>query len=165
VGRLMINRYLALGMSWEDARVDGVKTTDPAFGLPAVWIAEADRECAETTGYTVVDAISVFSTHFTELVKGFAPLILGRQDVQALLDNLRTAHPAVLEELIPGVLTAGELHKVLQNLLRERVSIRNLVTILEALAVEARASRDSDVLSEQVRRAFGPRDLLPVEGV
>ncbi len=154
-GELMINRYLALGMSWEDARVDGVKTTDPAFGLPAVWIAEADRECAETTGYTVVDAISVFSTHFTELVKGFAPLILGRQDVQALLDNVRTSSPAVLEELIPGVMTAGELHKVLQNLLRERVSIRNLVTILEALAVEARMSRDSDVLSEQVRRALG----------
>jgi len=154
-GELMINRFLALGMGWDDATVDGVKTTDPAFGLPAVWIGEADRERAEAMGYTVVDAISVFSTHFTELVKSFAPLILGRQDVQTLIDNIKTSHPAVVEELIPGILTAGEIHRVLQNLLRERVSIRNLATILEALAVEGRQSKDPDVLSEQVRRALG----------
>ena len=157
IGRaeLMINRFLALGMGWEDAKLEGIRTTDPAFGLPAIWIGEADRERAEALGYTVVDAISVFSTHFTELVKSFAPIILGRQDVQVLLDNVKAAYPAVVEELIPNILTAGEIHRVLQNLLRERVSIRNLVTILETLAVEARLSRDADVLSEQVRKALG----------
>ncbi len=154
-GELMASRYLALGMGWDETGLEGVKTSDPAFGLPAVWIGEADREQAEAMGYTVVDSISVFSTHFTEIVKSFAPLILGRQDLQQLLDNAKTAHAAVIEELIPSILTAGEIHRVLQNLLRERVSVRNLGTILETLAVEGRASRDPDVLSEQVRRALG----------
>jgi flagellar biosynthesis protein FlhA len=154
-GELMINRYLALGMNWDDVSMDGIKTTDPAFGLPALWIGDKEREQAEILGYTVVDAISVFSTHFTEMVKAFAPVILGRQDVQTLLDNIKNSHPAVVEELIPNVLTAAEIHRVLQNLLKERISIRNLVTILEALAVEARLNRDPDVLSEQVRRSLG----------
>ncbi len=154
-GELMASRYLALGMGWEETGLEGVKTSDPAFGLPAVWIGDADRERAESMGYTVVDSISVFSTHFTEIVKTFAPLILGRQDLQSLLDNAKTAHSAVIEELIPNILTAGEIHRVLQNLLRERVSVRNLGTILETLAVEGRSSRDPDVLSEQVRRALG----------
>ncbi len=154
-GELMASRYLALGMGWDDTGIEGVKTTDPAFGLPAVWIGEADRERAEALGYTVVDSISVFSTHFTEIAKNFAPLILGRQDLQQLLEGAKSAHSAVLEELIPNILTAGEVHRVLQNLLRERVSIRNIGTILETLAVEGRASRDPDVLSEQVRRSIG----------
>ena len=128
----MINRYLALGMNWDDVSMDGIKTTDPAFGLPALWIGDKEREQAEILGYTVVDAISVFSTHFTEMVKAFAPVILGRQDVQTLLDNIKNSHPAVVEELIPNVLTAAEIHRVLQNLLEERISIRNLVTILSA---------------------------------
>ncbi len=154
-GELMVSRYLALGMGWEETPLDGVKASDPAFGLPAIWISEADRERAEGLGYTVVDSISVFSTHFTEIVKAFAPVILGRQDLQLLLDNAKVSHPAVMEELIPNILSAGELHRVLQNLLRERVSIRNMGTILEALAVEGRSSRDPDVLSEAVRRALG----------
>jgi len=154
-GELMVSRFLALGMGWEDTGLDGVKTTDPAFGLPAVWIGESEREKAEVMGFTVVDSLSVFSTHFTELVKSFAPLILGRQDLQQLLDNAKASHSAVIEELIPNILTAGEVHRVLQNLLRERVSIRNLGTILETLAVEGRVTRDPDLLSEQVRRALG----------
>jgi flagellar biosynthesis protein FlhA len=154
-GELMVNRYLALGMAGEDAGLEGVKTSDPAFGLPAVWIGESDRERAEAMGFTVVDAISVFSTHFTEVCKNFSPLILGRQDLQVLLDNAKGAHSAVIEELIPGVLTAGEVHRVLQNLLKERVSIRNLGTIMETLAVEGRSTKDADVLSEQVRRSLG----------
>ena len=154
-GELMASRFLALGMGWEETALEGVKTSDPAFGLPAVWIGEADRERAEGMGYTVVDSVSVFSTHFTEIVKSFAPLILGRQDLQQLLDNAKSSHSAVTEELIPGILTAGEVHRVLQNLLRERVSIRNLGTILETLAVEGRATRDPDLLSEHVRRALG----------
>jgi len=161
-GELMTNRYLALGMGWEETALEGIKATDPAFGLPSIWIVEADREKAEAMGFTVVDASSVFSTHFTELVKTFAPLILGRQDLQVLLDGVKATHPAVVEDLIPGVLTAGEIHRVLQNLLHERVSIRNLSTILEVLAVEGRASRDPDVLSEQVRRALGREICSPL---
>ncbi|MGE5620309.1 MAG: flagellar biosynthesis protein FlhA [Sphingomonadaceae bacterium] len=154
-GELMASRFLALGMGWDETPIEGVKTSDPAFGLPAIWIGEGDRERAEAMGYTVVDSISVFSTHFTEIVKTFAPVILGRQDVQVLLDTAKASHPAVVEELIPNVLTAGEVHRVLQNLLRERVSIRNMATILETLAVEGRTSRDPDFLSEAVRRVLG----------
>ncbi|MHB0868167.1 MAG: flagellar biosynthesis protein FlhA [Chloroflexota bacterium] len=154
-GELMASRFLALGMGWDETPLEGVKTSDPAFGLPAMWIGEADRERAEGMGYTVVDSISVFSTHFTEIVKTFAPVILGRQDLQLLLDTAKASYPAVLEELIPNIVTAGEVHRVLQNLLRERVSVRNLGTILEALAVEGRATRDPDLLSEAARRALG----------
>lgn len=161
-GELMANRFLALGMGWDDETIEGVRTTDPAFGLPAVWINEQTREQAESLGYTVVDAASVFSTHLTEAVRNFAPQILGRQEVQALLDSLKASNPAVVEELVPNVLTAGEIHRVLQNLLRERVSIRNLVAILETLAVDGRASRDPDVLSEQSRRALGREICQPL---
>ncbi len=162
-GELMPNRFLALGMGWDDQDVDGVKTTDPAFGLPAVWISEAVRERVEAKGYTVVDPTSVFSTHLTEVVRNFAPQILGRQEVQALLDGVKATHPAVVEELIPSVLSAGEIHRVLQNLLRERVSIRNLTAILEALAVDGRATRDPEVLSEQARRALGREICQPLK--
>jgi flagellar biosynthesis protein FlhA len=161
-GELMPNRLLALGMGAEDDAVEGVKTTDPAFGLPAVWITEASRERVEAMGFTVVDPISVFSTHFTEIARNFAPQILGRQEVQTLLDAAKASHPAVVEELIPSVLSASEIHRVLQNLLRERVSIRNLVGILEALAVDGRSSRDPDVLSEQARRALGREICQPL---
>ena len=162
-GELMPNRFLALGMGWDDQDVDGVKTTDPAFGLPAVWVSEASRERVEAMGYTVVDPTSVFSTHLTEAVRNFAPQILGRQEVQTLLDGIKATHPAVVEELIPSVLSAGEIHRVLQNLLRERVSIRNLVAILEALAVDGRATRDPEVLSEQARRALGREISQPLK--
>ncbi|HEX2923456.1 MAG TPA: flagellar biosynthesis protein FlhA, partial [Chloroflexota bacterium] len=161
-GELMVNRYLALGMGGEDAGLEGVKTSDPAFGLPAVWIGESDRERAEAMGFTVVDAISVFNTHFTEICKTFAPVILGRQDLQVLLENAKGSHSAVIEELIPNILTAGEVHRVLQNLLKERVSIRNLGTILETLAVEGRSTKDADILSEQVRRSLGREICSPL---
>ena len=161
-GELMLNRYLVLGMSWEDTTLQGTKVTDPAFGLPAIWVSDADREQAEALGYTVVDAISVFSTHFTELVRSFAPQILSRQDLQVLMDNVKSTHPAVVEDLVPGVLTVAEIHRVLQALLRERISVRNLVTILEVLNVEGRSTKDTDYLAEQVRRVLGREICTPL---
>jgi flagellar biosynthesis protein FlhA len=132
--------------------ISGIQAEDPAFGLPALWVPTGQRTLAEVSGYTVVDPTSVLVTHLSELVRRNAPEILARQDVQVLLDALKQQAPAVVEELIPGLLSLGQLQKVLQLLLRERVSIRDLATILEALADAAALTRDPEQLTEFVRQ-------------
>ena len=138
-------------------KVPGEPTKEPAFGLDALWISEENRERAEIAGYTVVDAPSVLATHLTEVIKNHAHELLGRQEVQTLLDSLRNDYSAVISELVPNLMTVGEIQKVLQNLLREQVPIRNLVTILEALADAAAISKDIDYLTEYVRKPLPGR--------
>ena len=132
--------------------LDGIATQDPAFGLPAFWIDADKKRDAERLGYTVVDAETVLITHLSELLKTHAPDIMSRQEVQALLEQVRQTHPAVVEEVTPQLLSRGEIHQVLCNLLSEGVPIRDMVAILEALADAARLSKDPDFLTERVRR-------------
>jgi flagellar biosynthesis protein FlhA len=154
-GELMMDHYMAMNPGTADDEIDGIPTTEPAFGLPALWINESQRDQAEMFGYTVVDPPSIIATHMTEVIKRHAHELLGRQDVQTLLDNVKTTYPAVVEELVPKLLTLGEVQKVLGNLLKEGVSIRDLVTILETLADYASVTRDADMLTEYVRQALG----------
>ncbi|HTU71491.1 MAG TPA: flagellar biosynthesis protein FlhA [Candidatus Baltobacteraceae bacterium] len=151
---VMVSRLLAMNPGTATAPIDGIPTTEPAFGLPALWIAESARSEAEMAGYTVIDPTSVIATHLTELIKSHSPDLLGRQETSALLDNVKSHYPVVVEELVPGLLTVGEVQRVLQNLLRERIPVRNLVMILETLADAARVSKDVDFLTEKVRAAL-----------
>ena len=153
-GELMLDHYLAMNSGTVFAEVPGIETTEPAFGLPALWISENEREQAELNGYTVVDAVSVLATHLTEIIKEHAAEILGRQETQNLLDNLQKTNAALVEEVVPNLLTVGEVEKVLANLLSERISIRDMSTILEVLADYAPATKDTDVLTEYVRHAM-----------
>jgi len=134
--------------------LQGIQTVEPAFGLPAVWISDLQQSEAEMAGYTVVDPLTVMITHLTELIRRHASEILTRQDTQALLDNLKAQSPAVVDELVPQVLGIGDVQKVLQNLLAERVSIRDLGTIVEALADAAKLVKDADLLTEYARQAL-----------
>ncbi|MDQ3808749.1 MAG: FHIPEP family type III secretion protein, partial [Chloroflexota bacterium] len=157
-GEVRANRMLAMNPGAVDPGADeleGLPAIEPAFGLPARWISAEDREYAESLGYTVVDPTSVITTHLSEVIRQQAPAILSRQDVQSLLDGVKAEHPALVGELIPEVLGVGEVQKVLQHLLAERVPIRDLVTILEAVADAARLTRDPDQLGERVRQALG----------
>ncbi len=154
-GELMVNHYLAMNAGFATEDIEGIATTEPAFGLPALWISNANRERAEMLGYTVVDAPSVLATHLTELIRRHAPEVLSRQDVQTLMNNLKNEYPTVVEELVPAILTVGEVQKVLQNLLLEHVSIRDLVTIAETLADHGRNTKDAAALTEFVRQALG----------
>jgi flagellar biosynthesis protein FlhA len=151
---VMVSRLLAMNPGTATNGVDGIPTTEPAFGLPALWIAESARGDAEMAGYTVIDPTSVIATHLTEIIKIHAPDLLGRQETSALLDNVKQHYPVVVEELVPNLLTVGEIQRVLQNLLRERIPVRNLLLILENLADGARASKDIDYLTERVRAAM-----------
>ena len=151
---VMVSRLLAMNPGTATAPIDGIPTTEPAFGLPALWIAENARSEAEMAGYTVIDPTSVIATHLTELIKGHAPDLLGRQETSALLDNIKSHYPVVVDELVPTLLTVGEVQRVLQNLLRERIPVRNLVLILETLADAGRVSKDIDFLTEKVRAAL-----------
>ncbi|MCC7365613.1 MAG: flagellar biosynthesis protein FlhA [Dehalococcoidia bacterium] len=153
-GTLQPGQFLAMDPGTAEGDVPGTETHEPAFGLPARWIMPQQKERAELLGYTVVDAESVLATHLTELVKRFAPDLLSRQDTQNLLENLRGDYPALVEDLVPSTLTVGEVQEVLQNLLSERVSIRDLVTICEALATHGRLTRDIDLLTEYARAAL-----------
>ncbi|SES67809.1 flagellar biosynthesis protein FlhA [Natronincola peptidivorans] len=155
VGEIIFDHYLAMNPGMVDEEVEGIDTTEPAFGLPAKWINEQEREKAEILGYTVVDPPSIIATHLTEIIKSHAYELLGRQDVKKLIDNVKESHPVLVEELIPNQLGLGEVQKVLGNLLREGVSIRNMVTILETLADYANITRDTDMLTEYVRQALG----------
>lgn len=152
-GQLMIDHYLAL-KSEEDDFITGIETIEPAFGMPALWIDELTKEEAELYGYVIIDPPSVVSTHLTEVIKRHAHELIGREEVKGLVDHLRETSPAVVEELIPQQLTLGEVQKVLAKLLKEKVSIRNLATILETLADYAVATKDTDVLTEYVRQAL-----------
>jgi flagellar biosynthesis protein FlhA len=151
---VMLNKYLAISPGTENIKIEGVLTKDPAFGLQAVWIDDKDTEKAHLAGYTVVDVPSVITTHLTEIIKNHAHELLGKQDVQKLLDNLSKTHPKVVEDLVPSLLNLGAVQKVLQNLLRERVSIRDLQTILETLSDYAGVAKDPDMLTEYVRQAL-----------
>lgn len=153
-GSLQLDSFLAMNPGNADRPLQGIATTEPAFGLPATWINAAQRESAEMLGYTVVDTLSVLATHLTELIHAHAHELLTRQDAQHLIDNAKEFASAVIEELIPNVLTLGQVLKVLQNLLKERISIRDIVTILETLADNAHRSTDIDVLTEYVRHGL-----------
>jgi len=153
-GEIMVRHYLAMDTGMVERPLEGIKTKDPAFGMPAIWIKEEERERAERAGYTVASASSVLITHLTEVIKSHAHELLGRQEVKNLLDNLRQDYPAVVEELVPGLLSLGDVQKVLQNLLRERVSIRDLLTILETLADWATQTKNIDILTEYVRQSL-----------
>jgi len=137
-----------------DEELPGLPATEPAFGLPAIWIDAELRERAEILGYTVVDPDSVIATHFTELIKRYAPQVLDRQQTQQLIDRLKEGHSAVVEEVVPALLTVGEVQRVLQALLQERVSIRDLPTILESVGNAARTTREPDALVEHARRGL-----------
>jgi len=153
-GELMLKQYLAMDTGMVEKPLKGIKTKDPAFGLPAIWIKEEEREEAEKAGYVVVNASSVFITHLTEVIRSHAYELLGRQEVKNLLDNIQQDYPAVVEELVPNLLSLGEVQKVLQNLLKERVSIRDLLTILETLADWASQTKNIDILTEYVRQSL-----------
>jgi flagellar biosynthesis protein FlhA len=151
---VMVSRLLAMNPGTATNGIEGIPTVEPAFNLPALWIPESGRGDAELAGYTVIDPTSVIATHLTELIKTHAPDLLGRQETSALLDNVKQHYPVVVDELVPGLLTVGEIQRVLQNLLRERIPIRNLLLILENLADGARASKDVDFLTERVRASM-----------
>ncbi len=162
-GRIRMGRYLSINPGGVREEIGGEETRDPAFGLPATWITEEQRENAERAGYTVVDAPSIVATHLTEIIKRHAHEILGRQEVRSMLDTLKQDYPAVIEE-VQGALQVGEIQKVLQGLLREQVSIRNMVVILEALADYASVTKDPGFLVEKVRQALGRQISLQYAG-
>ncbi|MBN1759573.1 MAG: flagellar biosynthesis protein FlhA [Chitinispirillaceae bacterium] len=156
-GELMSGAYLAMDPGSATKKIRGIETVEPAFNLPALWITESQKEDAELSGYTVVELPAVLATHLTEIIKRHADEILTRQDVRSLLDTIKEKNATVVDELVPGLLSVGDVHKVLQNLLRERVSIRDLVLILETLANVAPRSKNSELLSEYVRNALASR--------
>lgn len=151
---LMVGHFLAMKTGEVDEDIPGVDTVEPAFGLPAVWIASEDEERAQFAGYTVVDLPTVLATHITEILKTHSHEFIGRQEAQKLLDSFAKAEPKVVEELIPGLLPLGAVQKVLQNLLREQVSIRDLHTVLETLADAAYVTKEPDLLTEHVRQSL-----------
>lgn len=151
-GNIVFDHYLAMSPGAVEGEIEGIDTVEPAFGLPAKWIKSDLREKAELLGYTVVDPSSVISTHLTEVIKKHSHELLSREDVKQLIENIRETNPALLEELIPNLMMIGDVQKVLANLLKESISIRNLVTILEALADHARSTRDVNILTEYVRQ-------------
>ncbi|MCL4559591.1 MAG: flagellar biosynthesis protein FlhA [Chloroflexi bacterium] len=153
-GDLLLDRLLAIPGSDADEQLRGVETHEPAFGLPALWIPEPERGRAELLGYTVVNPLSVLSTHLTEVVRAHAPDLLSRQMVQEILNQLKSKSPASVEGVIPEMLSLGEVQAVLRNLLRERVPVRDLSGILEVLANHAGATRDASILSEAVRQSM-----------
>lgn len=153
-GELMLNHYLAMDSGGVTEQIEGIATTEPAFGLAALWVPQERRDEAELAGYTVVDPPSVVATHLTEAIRNYAPELLSRQDVRTLLDELKQEHAALVDELIPELLTVGEIQRVLQSLLREGVPIRDQVTILEALSDAARISKDITFLTEHAREAL-----------
>ncbi|HDN67787.1 MAG TPA: flagellar biosynthesis protein FlhA, partial [Firmicutes bacterium] len=154
-GEVMPESYLAMNPGCAQGEIEGIDTTEPAFGLPAKWITEKEKEQAELLGYTVIEASAVLATHLTEVIKSNAHEILGRQDVQNLLDNLKKNYPAVVEGVVPQQISVGMVQKVLQNLLRERVPIKDLLTIMETLADYASLVKDTETLTEYVRHALG----------
>lgn len=151
---LVPDHYLAMNTGLAEEEVAGIPTKEPAFGLSAIWVPQSRRDHAERLGYTIVDPTAVLATHLTELLMMYAPEILSRQDTQNLIDHVKQTAKTVVEELIPNTLTVGEVQKVLQALLRERVSIRNLEIILQALADYAPRTRDTEVLTEYARHAL-----------
>lgn len=155
-GEILFDHYMAMNPGYVEEEITGIPTFEPSFHLPAIWITEGQRERAEAMGYTVVDPPSIIATHLTEIVRQHIHELLTRQDVQNLVDNMREGNEALIAELVPKLLSIGEIQKVLQNLLREGISIRDLVTVLETLADYAATTRDTDILTEYVRQALKP---------
>lgn len=151
-GELMPGYYLAMNPGDVKAEIEGIPTKEPAFGIPALWIREQDKEKAQIAGYTVVDLSTMIATHISEILKAHAYELLGRQEVQSLLDTLSVNQPKVIEELIPSLLSLGGVQKVLQNLLKEHVSVRDLLTVVETLADYAPITKNLDILTEYVRQ-------------
>lgn len=162
-GELMPDHWLAMNASNSKTVLKGVPTVEPVFKLPATWVTDVERKNAEISGYTVVDASSVLVTHLSETVKRNCHQILSRQDVQNLLDNLKQTHPTVISELIPAQLNVGQVQRVLQNLLAEGISIRNLAGILEKVSDYASVTKNPDELSEHARRALGSQIIKPYQ--
>ncbi|HWH95656.1 MAG TPA: flagellar biosynthesis protein FlhA [Baekduia sp.] len=160
-GQIMAGHQLALDPGDAFGNLDGIPTTDPAYGMAAVWITDAQRAEAEALGYTVVDAESVVVTHLTETIRRHTSDLLTRQDVRTLLDSLKEHNQAVVEEVVPDLLSVGELQRVLQALLHEGVSIRDLGAIVEAAGDRARVTRDPDLLAEYARQALGRTIVSP----
>jgi flagellar biosynthesis protein FlhA len=162
-GQLMPNHWLAMNATNSKQTLKGVPTMEPVFQLPATWITDADRKQAEVSGFTVVDAPSVLVTHLSESIRRSCNEILTRQDVQVLLDNLKLTHAAVVNELIPTQLSIGQVQRILQNLLAEGISIRNLAGILEKVGDHASYTKNADELSEHARRALGAQLSKPYQ--
>ncbi len=155
-GEILFDHYLAMNPGFVEEEITGIPTFEPSFHLPALWITEGQRERAETLGYTVVDPPSIIATHLTEVIRSHIAELLTRQDVQNLVNNLKENNPSIVEELVPKLLGLGEIQKVLQNLLAEDISIRDLLTIFECLADHATVTRDTDLLTEYVRQRLKP---------
>jgi flagellar biosynthesis protein FlhA len=153
-GEIMMDHLMALSSTENPRKLDGIETVEPTFGLPAVWIPESDREKAEMYGYTTVDAPSVIATHLTETIKRHSAELLNRQQVQVLIDNLRNSQPALVDEVVPKLFSLGEIQKVLCNLLRENVSIRDMGTIIEVMSDYGSTVRDTELLTEYVRKSL-----------
>lgn len=152
---IMPNMVLCMDPSNEFIDMPGIKGREPAFNLPALWINKSQQEEAEIKGYTVVDSVTVLVTHLTEIIKNHSYEMLGRQEVKAMIDSIKDKYSAVVEELIPNLLSIGEVQKVLQNLLKEKVPVKDMVTILETLADNVKNTKDIEILTEYVRMALG----------
>lgn len=153
-GEILFDHYMAMNPGYVEEEITGIPTFEPSFHLPAIWITESQRERAELLGYTVVDPPSIIATHLTEVIRNNLNELLTRQDVQNLINNIQEANTTLISELVPKLLSVGEIQKVLQNLLEEGISIRDLVTIFETLADNAATTRDTDVLTEYVRQSL-----------
>ena len=153
-GEILFDHYMAMNPGYVEEEITGIPTFEPSFHLPAIWITEGQRERAESLGYTVVDPPSIIATHLTEIIRQHISELLTRQDVQNLVNNLKDTNPSLVEELTPKLLGLGEIQKVLQNLLKEGISIRDLLTIFETLADYAPSTRDTDILTEYVRQSL-----------
>lgn len=153
-GEILFDHYMAMNPGFVEEEITGIPTFEPSFHLPAIWITESQRERAESLGYTVVDPPSIIATHLTEIIRGHIHELLTRQDVQNLINNVQEANSTLITELVPKLLGVGEIQKVLQNLLKEGISIRDLITIFETLADYASTTRDTDVLTEYARQSL-----------
>jgi flagellar biosynthesis protein FlhA len=164
---ILPGHFMAMDPGMVTERMQGIATTEPAFGLPAIWITSDKKDRAQIAGYTVVDCTTVMATHISEIIKQYSHELIGRQEVQGLLDNLANTYPKLVEELIPGILSLGTIMRVVQNLLKEGVSIRDLRTILETMADWAPTTQDTDILTEYVRHALARTisSELAVDGV
>ena len=153
-GEILFDHYMAMNPGYVEEEITGIPTFEPSFHLPAIWITEGQRERAESLGYTVVDPPSIIATHLTEVIREHISELLTRQDVSNLINNIKDSNQALIDELVPKLLGIGEIQKVLQNLLSEGISIRDLVTIFETLADHAAVTRDTDILTEYVRQSL-----------
>ncbi|MBD3184795.1 flagellar biosynthesis protein FlhA [Candidatus Poribacteria bacterium] len=167
-GEILMGYYMAMNPGTAVEDIEGIETQEPVFGLSAKWISEELKDTAEISGYTVVDSETILATHLTEIIKRHAHELFGRQELKSMLDKLKESHPAVVDEVIPNIISMSTLHKVLKNLLREHVSIRDMVLIMECLADVGEEIKDADVLTEYVRQVLSRslvKPLLDNDGV